>query len=511
MSDGVEKIEPSLVTFAPDVAIEPTVDGWAAWLFLLDPIGACFYRQRHVALLRSYVANPERHAKAVLDTRLAGGSFCDLGSVNLDQVRRYLAWYEDVSQPMIRFGEALNDLQNELVKCDSLPAYGALPAELRGRVELRRSDDGRPSMRILRGPHASRPAIGAAMWQDGRRRPSFGSTPRLADDPRMQVGEGAAGMLAALMDAYHRPCPADALVARAAALGLRTEGIMSPVPPPDPGAGAATFLGHASVALRLRGGRLVSDPVPPSSSPTARGLDDVRVVVISHGHPDHFSPEALLSLVAQQPTVVVPRNVDGSRFDASLANGARVLGFTSVIELGPYETFETDEVRLTALPFLGEHGNLPIHAKAAFHVETDQFGVVLAADATGLDPAVFNRDIGGRVDALVIGIEPAGARAGWLYGPLLAAAHRQRHMADEPLAGATAEEVLEIARTLGARQVRIYGTGAPGMEHILGRSSGNASRALSECARLRAMAVAADLDILVLRTPGEDLRLGDPR
>jgi hypothetical protein len=180
------------------------------------------------------------------------------------------------------------------------------------------------------------------------------------------------------------------------------------------------FLGHASVAIPLASGLLVSDPVPPSCNPAARGLADVRLIVISHGHPDHLSPEALLSLLPMRPTVIVPAAGSGTPYDPALKSAVAALGFADVVELRPYESFVQDDVTVRALPFLGEHGSLAIDSKAVFEVRQEQRSIILAADATGLDPQVLASCADAASDVcLVIGIEAAGARSGWLYGPLL--------------------------------------------------------------------------------------------
>jgi hypothetical protein len=192
-----------------------------------------------------------------------------------------------------------------------------------------------------------------------------------------------------------------------------------------------------------------------------------------------------------------------------MKNAIQAIGFNSVVELNPYETYREEDFIVLALPFLGEHGELPIDGKAVFHVTTDSSKVALAADANGLDPQVFaDSAAAGETDALVIGIEPAGARAGWLYGPILGKGSSSLRRAGVPLAGANADQVLALAGALRARMVLIYGTGAPGMHHILGRSAKNASRAYEELNRIRTLPGAAHIDVQVLDQPGRRIKFG---
>ena len=74
------------------------------------------------------------------------------------------------------------------------------------------------------------------------------------------------------------------------------------------------YIGHATVLLELDGVRILTDPFlrdrlgplerhGPLPDPTAIG--PVDVVLISHGHPDHFDRRSLAGLEGR-PTVVVP-------------------------------------------------------------------------------------------------------------------------------------------------------------------------------------------------------------
>jgi hypothetical protein len=495
---------------ARDVAIEPLVDGWPAWLMLLDPVTAGFYRHRHVELLTSYISNPERHARALRDPRLTGGSFCDLACVPDEKVVSYLEWYEESSHEYLQFAHDLEQVRRTLMDSDvesPLPDYLRLPASLRGRIEFRYDYLGRPSLRLLKGA-ADFPQVNAsAIWPSASSRPAILSTPRLADDQRAQSSFMSPDVTSMLSSMHHREVALEDFERCALEAGVR-----DPLRLVDRAMRRAgtdrriRFLGHASVAIPLASGLLISDPVPPSCNPAARGLADVRLILISHGHPDHFSPEALLSLLPMCPTVIVPASGSRTPYDPALKPAVQALGFEDVVELRPYDSFVQDDVTVRALPFLGEHGSLAIDSKAVFEVRKEQHSIVLAADATGLDPQVLaSCSDAASIVCLVIGIEPAGARSGWLYGPLLGKSPAGLRLASEPLAGADAAEVMALALASGAQTIRIYGTGAPGMAHVLGRSSLNASRADAEARKLREMPGAEDLDIKVLTRPGEEV------
>ena len=79
------------------------------------------------------------------------------------------------------------------------------------------------------------------------------------------------------------------------------------------------FVGHATVLIEVGGTRILTDPflrarLGPLERhgpvPDADAIGDVDVIVISHGHRDHFDPVSLAA-VHGRPTVVVPPGLGG--------------------------------------------------------------------------------------------------------------------------------------------------------------------------------------------------------
>jgi L-ascorbate metabolism protein UlaG (beta-lactamase superfamily) len=128
--------------------------------------------------------------------------------------------------------------------------------------------------------------------------------------------------------------------------------------PPPPGGDAAPvggsaidlqFVGHATVRLDLGGLRVLTDPFlrdrlgplerhGPIPDPDDLGVIDV--VVISHGHPDHFDRPSLARLPGR-PVVIVPRGL-------GQATAASVPG--DVVEMIVGERVEVGALSITALP-----------------------------------------------------------------------------------------------------------------------------------------------------------------
>jgi L-ascorbate metabolism protein UlaG (beta-lactamase superfamily) len=109
------------------------------------------------------------------------------------------------------------------------------------------------------------------------------------------------------------------------------------------------FIGHATVLIEVDGVRVLTDPLlrrrlgplerhGPVPDPDALG--DVDVVVISHGHHDHFDRSSLRALRGR-PTVVVPRG---------LGTSTRQVVAGDVVELTAGEDTVIGPLRIEAVP-----------------------------------------------------------------------------------------------------------------------------------------------------------------
>ena len=171
------------------------------------------------------------------------------------------------------------------------------------------------------------------------------------------------------------------------------------------------FVGHATVRLDLGGARLLTDPFlrgrlgplerhGPLPSPDELG--DIDVVVVSHGHPDHFD-RASLGAIPGRPAVVVPRGLGAAAKRA-------VLG--PVVELAVGETVDLAGVHIRAVP--ARHWISPGAPRAeplGFVLEAGP-RVYFAGD-TGRLPAM--RDLAGAVDVALLPV--------WTWGPHLGPGH----------------------------------------------------------------------------------------
>src|ERR1700722_2325920 len=124
-----------------NIVMAPLVDNWYAWAHLIAP---CTYalniRNRHLPILRSYIANPEVHEEAVRDPRMLGGPFMEFPKEKLDLAIAHMTRLEQDNKEMLALAEDLGTLNSLLKKYGdgrSLePLYNRMPDSLKGCVEL---------------------------------------------------------------------------------------------------------------------------------------------------------------------------------------------------------------------------------------------------------------------------------------------------------------------------------------------------------------------------------------
>jgi L-ascorbate metabolism protein UlaG (beta-lactamase superfamily) len=475
------------VVLKPSVICEPLVNHWHAWPYLIPPATAAMYlANHHLPTMESFVSAPEIHAEALKLAGILGGSFLSHDPTEAPRIRHLLERTRLDEFHLLELAAALRSLEALLsveAHGGSLePLYPRVPDILRGFVELHYDLNHRPKFRVIEALlYRSR------FYRDGRQgfalsvarddqRPFVLSTPRLAEPGTLftpiPFRSEAVDVIARM-----RGTPAPLGVLRDA-LGMTSEEPLRPfVEAPAPALGRkpaingvrVRYFGHACILAEGEGVNVMLDPLVgyryDGCSPRY-GFDDlperIDYVVITHSHPDHAVLETLLQLRHRIGSIIVPRSNTGSLADPSLKSVLEHVGFRSVHAIEELETIEFRGGSLTALPFLGEHGDLDVFTKAAHLLRIGGKTLVCAADSNNLEPRLYRlvAEMIGKLDVLFLGMECEGAPMSWLYGPLLTRPIPRKDDQSRRLDGSDAARALAIVDELAPKQAYVYAMGA---------------------------------------------------
>jgi len=487
-SSLVPQREEEFVYLKPNVVIEPLVDGWYAWAHLIPPATAARnLTGRHLRIMNSYIESPETHQAAVKNPALLGGPFMDLDGNRVDEVNELRDRTMSQRKDLVELSSAIEQLDAMLREKGtgfSLEAlYAEVPECLQGYVELVYDLNNHPSFRLIEPLlYKSKfydPSLQSVMLSEikGDDRPFVFSTPRLdrGDAVHLQI-PFASEKVDALARMKHEPTT---LAALRETLELSTEDeqlfrsfLTTEQPKPYPkydGDGARwRYFGHACILIETRGVSVLLDPVlsytyeSDVSRYTYEDLPDmIDYALITHNHQDHILFETLLQLRHRIRHVVVPRSGGGALQDPSLRLLLQQCGFESVIELSEMEEISFDRGSITAVPFLGEHGDLNVLTKSAYLLRVNGHTLMFAADSCNISPKMYehiHRELGD-VDALFVGMECDGAPVSWIYGPLLTQRLERNKDHSRRLAGSNFDRAIDIVNRFNCKQVYVYAMG----------------------------------------------------
>jgi L-ascorbate metabolism protein UlaG (beta-lactamase superfamily) len=444
----------------------------------------------------SYIKAPHAHAAAVKNPRFQGGPFVDFDASRVEEVKALRDRIQSQRGHLLSLSKALADLDAMLQKNatgHSLePLYDQIPDPLRGYVELVYDLNNRPSFRLLEAllyrskyyDRSMQTLLLSIITEDDR--PFVLSTPRLTNSLNLEwavpFGSEAVDCLFELKvrparypeikELLEVPDEKDALLR-----SLLTE---DPAPPyvPYSGRGARwRYFGHACILLETKGVSILLDPVLSytyESNISRYTYDDlpdkIDYVLITHNHQDHILIETLLQIRRRIGTIVVPQSVSGALQDPSLKLLLKHCGFKNVVEVSDFDEFVSDTVTITALPFIGEHADLNIASKAAYHVRVNGHTLLFAADSCNIDPRVYEHvypEIGD-VEVLFLGMECDGAPMSWIYGPLLTQKLERSMDHSRRLAGSNYERALRMVDQFRCKEVYVYAMGQePWCNHVM--------------------------------------------
>jgi len=483
---------------ADSTLVEPLVQSWPAWSYLLPPLPAALHASAYqIKTLESYLEDPAMHEKASRDPALFGGPWVDVAMARQAEVRELLETMTSTRAEALTFARAFMDFHRRLASeaaGQSLEGfYPEIPDPVRGYVELVYDYYHRPFVRVhedllYRSRHYDEgtQSLRLSTLQSDQR-PFFMSTPSLAADAdvswtipfrdprvdelyRLDVTRRPLGEILDLLGLDERSSQrVRALLTDAPArVGDRwTEERVR-----------IRLVGHACVLIEWKGIAILTDPfvpVQPAEVGTTRISyrdlpERIDFAIITHNHQDHFALETLLRLRHRIDCLVVPRPYRLLYGDLSLKRLATTIGFRHVVELDELETITFGDGGITAVPFHGEHADLA-HGKNGYVVRCGTAAVWFGADSDCLDADLYRNTarLVGPIDALFLGTESVGGPLSWTNGPLLPAPPRPEHEAGRRYHGCCARTALELLEAVGAPRIYVYAMGLePWMDHLLG-------------------------------------------
>jgi L-ascorbate metabolism protein UlaG (beta-lactamase superfamily) len=490
--------EKPLYRLADHTAVELLIDKWVAWPHTFSPVPYGLHLLNYQKkVLASYLQNPGIHVKSCRNPKLLGGPFVDIPEDRANEVRKLLTAIEQNHRDLIGLATELTEFQNLLAreaKGQSLePYYEQLPRSLRGYVELVYDYHHHPLVRCIESlfyesPYYKREIQSFRMFAQKRddSRPYYMSTPRVAGPDDVEWNTP-----------FDRPevdnlfqldtCPQPLGHIREL-LGLAPQDeprllpFLSdrPLAPTKRWAGPGLrlrYFGHACVLIEWQGVSILTDPFIPVI-PEQGGIERftfgdlpprIDYVLITHTHHDHFVFESLLRLRHRIGTLVVPRSSGIFYGDTSLKLLARKLRFKHVQEVDVLDSISVPGGEIIAVPFLGEHCDLP-HAKTTYVVRAGDDQILFAADSCCLDRQLYEhiKHILGPICTVFIGMEYIGAPLTWVYGPLLPKQPEHSHGQSRRSHASDAAAALDLLQAVKAQRVYIYALGRePWLKYFL--------------------------------------------
>ncbi|HKV39468.1 MAG TPA: MBL fold metallo-hydrolase [Blastocatellia bacterium] len=471
----------------PNVLVEPLINQWYAWPYLVPPATASMYIANwHLKLMQSFVTAPQVHAAALKNPAMAGGPFINCEASRSGEIRGLLDKTRKGQTRLLKLAEDIKTLDqvvmNEADGTSLEHLYEKVPQGLRGFVELFYDVHNNPSYRIIE------PLVYASSYydesvqslafslvnEDGR--PFVFSTPRLGDPrsfhlsvPFSHEGVDELFKMKQTPQPYHRIMEMLQLNGGSDLFSsFFTDEPGTRTMPYDGGGVRIRYFGHACLLIEAGETSILCDPVISykydSSIPryTFADLPDkIDYVLITHNHQDHCMFETLLQLRHKVKSILIPRGGGGSLIDPSLKLVLQRIGFKNVREVEELESIKLAGGDVTGIPFLGEHADLNIRTKIAYLIRLNGKSILCAADSNNIDSSLYRhvRELVGSVDTVFLGMECDGAPLSWLYGPLLTTPVSRKVDQSRRFDGSDFEKAITLVRALSASRVYVYAMG----------------------------------------------------
>lgn len=482
-----------------NVKLAPYIWNWYAWSHLISPHTAAMnITDRHIKIMESFVDYPDMHYEAIHSKKMIGGPFINLNPVMKREISKLLDKTKEQCRRLMQLSQDIKEfdlfIQNNSNGKSLEELYISLPSSLKGLVELTYDTHNHPNVRFIEPliykkyfSNNDHTIILSEVINDDR--PFCLSTPHISSDDileleipfsdlridslmRMKTMPGNFSELAEILNISSEKLP---LFKR-----LFTEKSIHKDDVKFCSSGVRVrYFGHACVFIQTESVNILIDPIlgydydgKQCDRFTYLDLPEViDYVVITHNHQDHILLEVLLQLRHRIKNIIIPACNDGSLTDPSMKLMLKYLGFKNVITLNSFEDIDlNDETKISALPFLGEHGDLDIRSKNAYYMKVYDLSLIFLADSNNLDPNLYEHifDYTGPVDMLFIGMECVGAPVSWLYGPMFSKNLSREHDQSRRLSGSDFKKALDIISKSNCKEVNIYAMGMePWLSYIM--------------------------------------------
>jgi L-ascorbate metabolism protein UlaG (beta-lactamase superfamily) len=482
----------------PNVVFEPLVDRWYAWSHLISPAtNAMNIVGRQMAIMDSYLLDPNIHEEALRNPKMLGGPFMDFkGENRIEEVielkQRTVAERAD----MFAFAKAVKELDTMLTtegKGFGLETmYTKVPNILRGYVELYYDRHNCPGFRffeslLYKSKYYNKAGQSLALWvTNNDHRPFCLSTPRLnePDVLHLPIPFDHPG-IDALADMRRTPQTMGYITSRLP-IGLEQMSLFNSffttTSPPaykryTGDKVRMRYFGHACILVETKDVSILVDPLisyygyhSDVQHFSEMDLpDSIDYVLITHNHQDHILFETLLPLRNRIKNIIVPRTNSGKLEDPDLKLMFNSIGFNNVISINELESIVFEDVTITGIPFTGEHCDLNILTKTCHLVQVGSFKLLFLADSRIVEPKLYEHlfDQIGSVDVLFLGMECEGAPLSWLYGPLLTKKLTREQDASRRLNGSDCAKGMSLVDIFSPKEVYVYAMGQePWIEFI---------------------------------------------
>ena len=502
------------VYLKPNVIIEPLINQWYAWSYLLSPATAAMYvAKSHLEMMESFVAAPQVHYSALKNPAMMGGPFINHDVSRVGEIKELLERTKKQQIQLINLAQAIDKLEQILAEeatgYSLEPLYEKVPDQLKGYVELVYDSSNNPSIRFIErllyhSPYYNHQNQSLALSLENPDRRSFVlSTPRLPSVQNLHINlPFKAKEIDELLAMRHTAQPyakiKDILPIKPEQevifSSLFTEKIPKITPKYQGDGVRIRYFGHACVLIETEDISILCDPLISNENPTgiprysyADLPPKIDYALITHNHQDHVMLETLLQIRHKIGTVLVPKNNKGLLIDPSLKLALEYIGFSNVKEIDELENVDIPGGQIIGLPFLGEHGDLNIAAKTAYLIQVQGRSILCAADSNNIEPRLYDHlhNLFGNLDILFIGMECDGAPYTWAYKPLLTKPTARKMDQTRRLDGSNAQKAIKLVERFSPKQVYVYAMGQePWLKYITSLNYTEKSRPIIESNQL---------------------------